>query len=155
MFGGWADTDHDGCDTRQEILARDLTRVEYMPDGCTVATGWLTDPYTGEWARFTASDPMGVQIDHVVPLAEAWRGGASDWTDGERERFANDPQNLVAAIGEVNQSKSDLGPSAWQPTSPDRACVYATRSVLTLERYGLAITGMDRRALAGMLRGCR
>lgn len=122
-------TTRDGCDTRDEILARDLTGVTREGDGCAVLTGTLRDPYTGERIGFDATaDPNAVQIDHVYPLAAAWDAGAADWTDDERVAFANDPRNLLAVDGRANASKGDSTPGEWMPhhvrhaaTRPDRS----------------------------------
>jgi hypothetical protein len=98
---------HNGCDTRDDVLDRDLVDKTYVvtkrcPDA--VATGTLYDPYTNAVVHFTRGNQVGaaVQIDHIVPLALAWDLGARDWTDALRVRFANDPANLIAVEGRAN-----------------------------------------------------
>ncbi len=144
----------DGCPTREEILHRDLKGLEFRggTDGCVVLTGILQEPYTGRTVEFSKARPTEVQIDHVVPLAYAWRQGARRWSQGRREQLANDPLNLLAVDGPANQAKSDSGPTDWQPANRGVRCAYATRFALVARRYALTVTRADRRA---MLRACR
>lgn len=152
-FGAdWADTVGNGCPTRHEILARDLDRVDTAHD-CTVRGGVLDDPYTGERIRFTATDPRAVQVDHVVPLARAWRMGAAEWDREQRVRFANDPRNLLATNGEANMDKGDSGPGEWQPYEGYR-CSYAVSYIRITHNYGLSLTPRDRDGLERMLESC-
>ncbi|MBV2366128.1 HNH endonuclease family protein [Streptomonospora nanhaiensis] len=152
-FGSdWVDTDDNGCPTRHDILARDLEDTEVAPD-CTVVSGVLEDPYTGERITFSAEDPMEVQIDHVVPLALAWRTGAQDWDRDRRVEFANDPDNLLASDGSANQAKGDSGPGEWRPYAGFR-CAYAVAYVGVVDEYGLTLPPADRAALADMLDTC-
>lgn len=156
-FGaGWADTDGNGCDTRADILHRDL-RGATTGDGtdpCLVFTGTLDDPYTGTTIAFDRSDPAAVQIDHVVPLHAAWVLGAWRWTPGRRLAFANDPRNLVAVDGTANQRKGNRLADRWRP--PDRRvhCVYAINTVAVHHVHRLPVTDGERRALDRMLGGC-
>ena len=111
---------HNGCDTRNDILDRDLVDKTYVSiKRCpnAVATGTLHDPYTNATIAFVRGEKTGaaVQIDHIVPLAFAWDLGARNWTDEMRVRFANDPANLLAIGGQVNQDKSDKEPAVWMP----------------------------------------
>ncbi|GAB3445310.1 hypothetical protein GCM10027570_15260 [Streptomonospora sediminis] len=152
-FGeSWADTDGNGCPTRHDILARDLRSTRTAAD-CTVTRGVLEDPYTGERIEFSAAEPMRVQVDHVVPLALAWRTGAAQWDTDRRVDFANDPANLLATDGPANQSKGDSGPGRWRPY-PAFRCTYAIAYVGVVDRYGLWLPATDRAALAGMLGTC-
>ncbi|WP_238580690.1 HNH endonuclease family protein [Streptomonospora alba] len=152
-FGSsWIDTDGNGCPTRHDVLARDLRRVR-VADDCTVTRGVLEDPYTGERVEFSADDPMEVQIDHVVPLALAWRTGASEWDRDTREEFGNDPGNLIAADGPANQAKGDSGPGEWQPYPPFR-CTYAVAYVGVVDEYGLRLPPDDHAALEETLAAC-
>ncbi|MDT0305106.1 HNH endonuclease family protein [Streptomonospora wellingtoniae] len=152
-FGSsWIDTDDNGCPTRHDILARDL-RAARVADDCTVTRGVLEDPYTGERIDFSAEDPMEVQIDHLVPLALAWRTGAGEWDRDTRVEFANDRDNLIAADGPANQSKGDSGPGEWQPYPPFR-CAYAVAYVDVVDAYGLRLPSADRAALEEMLANC-
>jgi hypothetical protein len=152
------DPDRNGCDARNDILARDLTNVEFRPGthDCVVVSGVLNDPYTGRAISFVKGEGTSelVQIDHIVPLALAWRSGASEWTAARREAFANDPRNLLAVDGEANQSKSDLGPAVWQPPNRAFACEYAEKFGSVLVAYQLAVTTDDRAALEYALEMC-
>ncbi len=144
---------HNGCDTRNDILNRDLvdkTFVAIKRCPTAVATGTLHDPYTNTVVSFVRGNQTGasVQIDHIVPLALAWDLGARDWPDDLRLRFANDPANLLAVAGKPNQDKSDHEPAHWMP--PNRAfwCQYAVQFVEVLRGYALAVDT----ASAGVLR---
>jgi len=135
---------HNGCDTRNDILDRDLvdkTFVSISRCPSAVATGTLHDPYTSGTIALVRGNQTGaaVQIDHLVPLAYAWDQGARNWTDGMRVRFANDPANLLAVDGPINEDKSDGEPAVWMP--PNRAfwCQYAVQFVAVLRGYGLPI----------------
>jgi hypothetical protein len=152
--GGWADLDHDGCYTRNEILRRDLEAVTFEDGWCKVAAGRLEDPYTGEAVDFVkAESTTSVQIDHVVPLAQAWRAGAWAWTKERRKEFANDPAELLAVQGAANQSKGDSGPADWLPVPAGR-CAYAESYAAVASRYALAIPEADRAALRRVLTAC-
>jgi hypothetical protein len=135
---------HNGCDTRNDILDRDLVDKTYVSiKRCpnAVATGTLHDPYTNATVAFVRGNQVGaaVQIDHIVPLALAWDLGARNWSDEMRLRFANDPANLLAVQGQANQDKSDLEPAAWMP--PNRAfwCQYSVQFANVLRGYGLPV----------------
>jgi hypothetical protein len=132
------------CDTRDEILDRDLIDKTYVsvrrcPDA--VATGVLDDPYTGTVISFQRGPKTGedVQIDHIVPLAYAWDMGASEWTDAQRKQFANDPDELLAVQGKANEDKGDSPPGNWMPPNAAFDCQYATHWVTVLRKYGLPI----------------
>lgn len=153
-FGdGWADLDSDGCETRDEILARDLTNV-VTDDGCDVKSGTLHDPYTGQTIHFTDDEWWTVHVDHIYPLAHAWRMGADDWTAEKRLRFANDPINLLAVDGPTNSSKGDSGPGEWVPLTRDYACTYGRKYVRVATTYNLPVTDADRDSLAALLATC-
>nr|WP_232291722.1 HNH endonuclease family protein [Frankia sp. QA3] len=156
-FGtAWSDVDHNGCDTRNDILRRDLhSTTVRRSDGCTVLTGELTDPYTTRIIRFDRSrSASAVQIDHVVPLADAWRTGALDWTDAERLQFANDPENLLAVDGPTNQRKSDHDAAEWLPPSPGAQCPYIARQVGLKSRYHLWVVAAEAQAMRAVLQKC-
>ena len=145
QFGpAWKDVDHNGCDTRNDILNRDLVDKTYVaikrcPDA--VATGILRDPYTNATIAFTRGNQVGaaVQIDHIVPLALAWDMGARDWSDAMRIRFANDPANLLAVAGQANQDKGDQEPATWMPPNHAFWCQYAMQFIAVARGYGLAV----------------
>ncbi len=135
---------HNGCDTRNDILNRDLTdktfvSIKRCPDA--VATGTLHDPYTNDVIAFTRGAKVGasVQIDHIVPLALAWDLGARNWTDDMRLRFANDPANLLAVEGQANQDKGDKEPASWMPPNAAFRCQYAMQFIAVLRGYQLPV----------------
>jgi hypothetical protein len=154
----WADIDRNGCDQRNDILKRDLVDVTTKPGtrDCVILTGMLLDPYTGQTIAFTRGESTStdVQIDHVVPLAWAWRQGAADWTEDKREQLANDPLNLLAVDGPTNASKSDQGPALWLPPAESYHCLYAERFVQVLDTYGLTVSPEDHAALQSELSSC-
>jgi len=153
-FGdGWADADGDGCSTREDVLRRDLTGT--TSDGCRVTSGTLLDPYGGTVVAFDRERPTEVQIDHVVALQAAWRTGASAWTAQRRLELANDPLNLLAVAGDLNQEKGAADASQWLPPDPSFRCPYALRQVMVKARYGLWVTAAEHRALERALDGCR
>ncbi len=135
---------HNGCDTRDDILNRDLADITQVstkrcPDA--VATGTLHDPYTNATVAFTRGAGVGesVQIDHIVPLAYAWDMGASGWPYRKRLRFANDPANLLAVAGRANQDKGDAQPALWMPANTAFACQYAMAYLAVLRGYALRL----------------
>jgi hypothetical protein len=135
---------HNGCDTRNDILDRDLVDKTYVSiSRCpnAVATGTLHDPYTGETINLVRGNQTGaaVQIDHLVPLAYAWDQGARNWTDEMRVRFANDPANLLAVDGPINEDKSDGEPAVWMPPNHAFWCQYAVQFVAVMRGYGLPV----------------
>lgn len=154
----WADVDRNGCDTRNDVLRRDLDPVEIRPgtQGCLVESGVLDDPYSGEQISFErgSDTSIDVQIDHVVSLSNAWQTGAFAWTDQRREQFANDPLNLLAVDGPLNMQKSDGDAATWLP--PDRGywCDLVARQVAVKAAYGLWVTPPERDAVARILERC-
>lgn len=155
----WADTDRNGCDTRNDILRRDLVDVVVKPGtrGCVVLSGILHDPYTGRAITFQRGNTssLAVQIDHRVPLAYAWRHGAASWTAEQRELFANDQAtNLLAVDGPANEEKSDSGPAEWMPANTGDACSYAASFVTVATKWRLSIATADEHALNRTLTGC-
>ncbi|HEX6472567.1 MAG TPA: HNH endonuclease family protein [Streptosporangiaceae bacterium] len=148
----WEDTDHNGCDTRNDILARDLDGVARR-GRCVVVHGRLDDPYTGHDVTFTKAHAVEVQIDHIYPLALAWRMGAAGWSEAKRTDFANDRDNLLAVWGRPNEQKGDSGPSEWRPRKAFQ-CAYAVKFVGVAAEYDLAVTRSDHDALADMLATC-
>ncbi|GAA0804604.1 excalibur calcium-binding domain-containing protein [Spirilliplanes yamanashiensis] len=152
MFGpAWQDVDGNGCDTRDDVLRRDLTGVESR--GCEVTAGVLDDPYTGRHIDF-ATDPAAIQVDHVVPLALAWQLGADRWVQEDRVRFANDPANLLAVDASANQQKRDSGPDSWLPPDRSYRCTYAIRFTRVLSGYRLRLTPSMRDAIGAQLLRC-
>jgi hypothetical protein len=150
---------HNGCDTRNDILDRDLVDKTYVSiKRCpnAVATGTLHDPYTNATIAFVRGNQTGaaVQIEHIVPLAYVWDFGARDWTDEMRVRFANDPANLLAVQGQANQDKGDKEPADWMP--PNRAfwCQYAVQFVAVLRGYALPVDARSATVLRDAAATC-
>ena len=157
QFGpAWADVDHNGCDTRDDVLRRDLTdiRVRAATRGCVVVAGNLADPYTGKPIAFSKSAAAKVQIDHVVALSDAWQTGAQGWSDATRLAFANDPLELLAVDGTANQDKGDSDAASWLPPQKSFRCAYVSRQVAVKLRYHLWVTGAERDAIARVLQKC-
>ncbi|MEX5297159.1 HNH endonuclease family protein [Kocuria sp. CPCC 205292] len=154
-FGDWIDADGDCASTRDEILARDLTGMT-TEDGCTVASGTLDDPYTGELVRFTrgVTTSSDVQIDHVVAAGNAWATGARDLSQAERAALYNDPLNLLAVAGTVNASKSDSPADEWLPPEESFRCEYVATQIAVKAEYGLQVTAAEKAAMAGVLSAC-
>ncbi|WP_291761374.1 HNH endonuclease family protein [Cellulomonas sp. 73-145] len=159
LFGYRAvDLDRNGCDTRNDILRRDLHDVVLKPgtNDCVVLSGTLTDPYSGTTIAFTrgTNTSNDVQIDHVVALADAWASGASAWDQTTRYRLGNDPLNLLAVSGPLNTQKSDGDAAQWLPPNVAYRCTYVARQVGVKYTYGLTVTTAERRSMAGVLAGC-
>ena len=154
----WADTDHNGCDTRNEILPRDLARPTFKPGtrDCVVLTGTLAEPYTGTTIQFQRGDKSSalVQIDHVVALADAWRSGAWQWDAQRRQEFANDPENLLAVDGAANEDKSASSADQWLPPNVAFRCDYVKRQIAVKYAYGLSVTQAEQDAMATQLTTC-
>ena len=150
----WSDTNDNGCDTRNDILRRDLIDTEVSD--CMVMSGVLQDPYSGERIRFVRGpvSSLDVQIDHVVALANAWQTGASYWSPAKRERFANDRRNLLAVRGDLNLQKGDGDAATWLPPRKAFRCEYVAIQVLTKQRYGLWVTPAEQAAMQRVLGRC-
>ena len=148
-----------GCDTRNDILDRDLDDKTYVSTKrCpqAVAGGTLRDPYTNATVAFVRGNRVGasVQIDHLVPLAFAWDMGARDWTDEMRARFANDPANLLAVAGGANQDKGDQPPGAWMPPNTAFWCQYAVAFTAVVRGYGLPVDAASAQRLREATQTC-
>lgn len=159
-FGpAWADVDRNGCDTRNDILARDLSNETFKPgtNNCVVSTGTLADKYTGTTINFvrgqdTSSD---VQIDHIVPLNDAWQKGAQQLSPDQRKQLANDPLNLMAADGPTNSAKGDKDAATWLPPNKAFRCDYVARQTAVKIKYSLWVTEAEHDAIVGILEGCK
>ena len=157
QFGvAWADVDHNGCDTRDDILRRDLTTLRFRASthGCVVISGELADPYTGSMISFTKAAASTVQIDHVVALSDAWQTGAQQLPATTRRELANDPLNLLAVDGPTNQDKGDGDAATWLPPRKTFRCTYVSRQVAVKARYHLWVTPAERDAIARVLQSC-
>lgn len=149
---------HNGCDTRNDMLRRDLTSVgiEAGTNGCVVLTGTLLDPYTAQSISFVRGMKTAeeVQIDHVVALSDAWQSGAAALTAEERQNLANDPLNLQATSGKVNDAKGDGDAATWLPPNSGYRCTYVTRQIDVKARYGLWVKPAEHDAMARVLGRC-
>jgi hypothetical protein len=162
-FGSdWIDTDHNGCNQRDDVLLRDAvpgTTKVAQQDACDhdVLAGTWHDPYTGRTLTFTDLKDLrqaeAIQIDHVVPLAEAWVSGAAGWSTDRRELFANDLHELLAVDGPTNMSKGDGDPASWRPRQGYQ-CTYARRWIAVKTRWHLAVDPSEVAALRDMLGYC-
>lgn len=151
----WKDIDRNGCDQRNDVLARDLTNVE-APKGCKVLSGDLDDPYTGRLIHFVRGQKtsQAVQIDHVVALADAWQKGAQQLTPERREQFANDPLNLLAVDGPSNMQKGAGDAATWLPANKSFRCTYVSIQVRVKAEYQLWVTQAEKEAIRRELGRC-
>ncbi|WP_440712099.1 GmrSD restriction endonuclease domain-containing protein [Gordonia sp. FQ] len=149
---------HNGCDTRNDILRRDLTGVVAKAGtrDCVVAAGTLDDAYTGKTIAFTRgeSSSAAVQIDHLVALSDAWQKGAQQLSSDERRDFANDPRNLQAVDGPTNQAKGDGDTATWLPPNRRYRCTYVARQIEVKAAYRLWVTPAEKAAMTRVLTGC-
>jgi hypothetical protein len=158
MFGqAWADVDRNGCDTRNDILKRDLTGITYTNSvPCKVQSGTLADPYTGTTIKFLrgTATSSAVQIDHVVALSDAWQKGAQQLTTEQRTAFANDPLNLQSTDGPTNIKKGDGDAATWLPPNKGFRCEYVARQISVKATYSLWVTQAEHDAMANILADC-
>ncbi len=159
QFGpAWQDTDRNGCDTRNDILRRDLVALRLKPGthGCVVLGGTLHDPYSGGSILFQRGQGTSelVQIDHVVALGDAWQSGAAQWPSAKRLAFANDPLELLAVDGALNQQKGDANAASWLPPDKTFRCAYVARQVSVKAAYQLSVTAAEKAAMQRVLAGC-
>ncbi|WP_434100801.1 HNH endonuclease family protein [Streptomyces pharetrae] len=152
-FRHWVDADKDGCSTRNEVLLEEAFLAPEQTASCR-----LTD---GEWYsaydNLYISSPGGLDIDHLVPLAEAWDSGASQWTPAEREAYANDlgdARSLIAVSARSNRSKADQDPAEWLPPYAPYHCQYLTDWVATKMRWQLAVDDHERDTLTNATADC-
>jgi type II secretory pathway pseudopilin PulG len=151
----WSDVDDNGCDTRNDILQRDLSPFTLKSgNDCVVANGTLHDPYTGRVIKFVRgiATSAAIQIDHVVALADAWRTGAKKWRKHRRLVYANDPKVLLAVDGPANQQKSDGDASQWLPQK--FTCRYVADQIEVKKKYSLWVTQSEHDAMAAVLASC-
>ena len=145
---GWDEPDG-SCDVRDDALVRDGHDVK-VDEECSITAGEWLDPYTGT----TLTDSEDVDIDHVVPLANAWRSGANDWDENRRETYANDPGVLLSVDDAANQTKGDKGPEAWLPPNVHYRCEYARRWISIKHQWNLTVNAQEKATLQEMLQGC-
>jgi hypothetical protein len=154
----WADVDRNGCDTRNDILKRDLTGEVFKEKthDCVVLSGTLVDPYSGETINFVRGNvsSMEVQIDHVVALSNAWQTGAFKLTVQQRTAMANDPLNLLAVKGRLNSQKGDGDAATWLPPLKSYRCDYVSRQIAVKMKYKLWFTAPEKEAIVRILKSC-
>jgi hypothetical protein len=154
----WADVNRNGCDTRNDILKRDLTNVIFRTGtrDCVVESGTLIDPYSGTTINFVKGNKssMEVQIDHVVALSNAWQTGAFKLTLAKRTEFANDPENLLAVQGRLNSQKGDGDAATWLPPLKSYRCTYISKQIAVKAKYGLWVTSPEKAAMKTILGKC-
>ncbi len=155
LFGqAWFDADRNGCDTRNDVLRRDLVDRQ-MKNWCKVLAGTRSpDPYTGRTIRFVIGGPSEIDVDHVVALADAWQKGAATWQPGTRVAFANDPLALLAVDAHTNRSKGDGDAATWLPPNRPYRCAYVARQVAVKAKYRLWVTASERDAMVRVLSTC-
>ncbi len=153
LFPLWIDADHDGCNTRYEVLIAEATTTPSVGSGCTLTGGRWYSYYNN--TSYTL--PSDLDIDHMVPLAEAWDSGARSWTTTKRQSYANDltdSRTLVAVKDSVNQSKGDRDPAEWMPTYSGATCRYVQEWVAVKKRWALTVDSAEKSALTSLAAGC-
>ena len=157
QFPHWKDPDKNGCDSRNDILKRDLTKVVFKADtnNCKVIAGTLLDPYSNKLIEFDLSKSSStIDIDHVVALSNAWQTGAFQLTLIQRTNFANDPLNLLAVDFKLNRQKGDADAATWLPPYKSYRCTYVARQVAVKTKYKLWVTAPEKAAISNLLTAC-
>ena len=143
-----------GCDTRNDVLRRDLTGKTLRPNtnGCVVETGWLNEPFSGEqWWFERGVTSSTIHIDHLVALSDAWQKGAQQMTFEDRKNFANDPLNLWAVSGPLNNAKGDGDAATWLPPNKSIRCDYVSYQVAVKKEYNLWMTQAEQDAIRSII----
>ncbi|WP_343233204.1 HNH endonuclease family protein [Streptomyces sp. SID724] len=152
-FKHWVDEDDDGCPTRQEVLIAEAVTAPEQGDRCVLTGGsWLS-----YYDEAEVTDAKKLDIDHMVPLAEAWDSGAHGWTPERREAYANDlgaDRSLVAVTAKTNRSKADRDPAQWMPPSESATCTYLVDWTATKLRWNLTMDGAEKTALLELAEPC-
>ena len=151
LFKLWVDADGDGCDTREEVLIAEAEDAPTIGSGCSLTNGRWYSYYDGAYQTSASA----LDIDHVVPLAEAWDSGARTWTSTRRESYANDlgdSRTLVGVTAAVNRAKGDQDPAEWQPAI--NKCRYVKDWVAVKIRWGLTQNSAEKTALQDIAAGC-
>lgn len=151
------DDDGNGCDVRDDVLARDLQNVRYKNvHSCIVRSGILQDPYTGKTIHFVRGRRTSslVQIDHVVALENAWQSGAYRWNHAKQLQFGNDMLNLLAVDGPANQEKGSASAAYWLPSNKKYRCEYVARQIAVKHKYQLHVTLQEKHSMERILHGC-
>ena len=155
QFPTWSDLDRNGCDTRNEILNRDLTKVLFKAGtkDCKVTSGSLIDPYSGKVITFS-SVKSTIDIDHVVALSNAWQTGAAYFDKSKRQLIANDPLNLLAVDYSLNRQKGDGDAATWLPPLKSYRCAYVASQIAVKAKYALWVTSPEKDAIVKILEKC-
>jgi hypothetical protein len=151
LFKHWIDADKDRCDTRKEVLIQEAISIPKLSSGCSFSGGKWFSAYDG----VSTNDYSSLDIDHMIPLAEAWRSGAWKWSAAQREAFANDlsdPRTLIAVTASLNRQKGDQDPSTWLP--PENKCAYVSNWIAIKVRYSLTVDSSEANALTSLVTQC-
>ncbi|MEY4408974.1 MAG: hypothetical protein RLZZ138_225 [Actinomycetota bacterium] len=152
LFRHWIDADSDGCNTRREVLIVESISDPQVGESCAVYGTWLS-----RFDNRQITDAAELDIDHLVPLAEAWRSGAYRWSADTRKRFANDlgfAGTLIAVTASSNRSKSDKDPASWLPSNDSYLCQYGYDWLAVKYRWSLTIDSDEALALAKLVPSC-
>ncbi|WNV84958.1 HNH endonuclease family protein [Umezawaea sp. Da 62-37] len=153
MVRHWIDADRDGCSTRAEVLLAEAADAPAITGRCTITGGRWYSSYDDVYLE----DARGLDIDHMVPLAEAWDSGAGNWDAQRRQDYANDldePLALIAVTGRTNRSKSDQDPTDWMPPHPQARCGYLTAWVTVKTRWQLTVDPAEQDTLVSIAADC-
>jgi hypothetical protein len=155
QFPHWSDLDRNGCDSRNEILKRDLTQIVFKvgTKDCKVLSGVLQDPFSNKLLTFTTAKSV-VDIDHLVALSNAWQTGAAYFDKNIRTQIANDPINLLAVDAKLNRQKGDGDAATWLPPNKSFRCEYVSRQVAVKAKYSLWVTDAEKAAIVRVLSNC-
>lgn len=153
LFTLWVDADGDGCNTRAEVLMSESSVSTSHTGTCTISAGKWFSAYEGVWVTVASQ----LDIDHFVPLSEAWKSGAYRWDASTRKAFANDlvySASLIAVSASTNRSKGDQDPAAWMPPNRSFACTYVATWVAVKFRWSLTVDNAERSSISNTLAGC-
>jgi len=155
QFPHWSDLDRNGCDSRNEILKRDLTQIVFKvgTKDCKVLSGVLQDPFSNKVLNFTTAKSV-VDIDHLVALSNAWQTGAAYFDKNIRTQIANDPINLLAVDAKLNRQKGDGDAATWLPPNKSFRCEYVSRQIAVKAKYSLWVTDAEKAAIVRVLSNC-
>lgn len=153
LFKHWIDQDKDTCDTREEVLLQESISAAKRGSGCKILKGkWLS-----QYDKKSFTTPTGIDIDHMVPLKEAWESGAFGWTAAQRQAFANDlgfQGSLIAVSASTNRSKGDKDPAAWLPKNSAFTCTYVVTWLQVKYRWSLTVDSKEKSSIEKVLEKC-
>lgn len=155
LFKWRSDADHNGCDTRNDVLRRDLNDITLKAGtkGCVVIAGDLNDMYKGEAYAFDR-DPNNIDIDHIVARSNAWQTGAAKFDEDTLKEFGNDPLNLLAVDSSLNRQKGDGDAATWLPPAKSYRCEYVSRQIAIKHKYELWVVKAEKSAMKRVLSTC-